>query len=54
VVYHPERELGNYVPTRIGERYDALIWFEHTHALRPVHHEGPPREPEFETEPTGF
>ena len=54
VVYHPGRELGNYVPTRIGERYDALIWFEHTAALRPVHHEGPPREPEFETEPTGF
>ena len=23
-------------------------------ALRPVHHEGPPREPQFETEPTGF
>ena len=54
VVYHPERDAGNYVPTRMGERYDALIWLEHTAALRPVHHEGPPREPEFETEPTGF
>jgi erythromycin esterase-like protein len=54
VVYHPEREQGNYVPTRMGERYDALIWLEDTAALRPVHHEGPPREPEFETEPTGF
>ena len=47
VVYHPERDAGNYVPTRMGERYDALIWLEHTVALRPVHHEGPPREPEL-------
>jgi erythromycin esterase-like protein len=54
VVYHPEREGGNYVPTRMGERYDALIWLEHTAPLRPVRHEGPPREPEFATEPTGF
>ncbi|MET1086540.1 MAG: erythromycin esterase family protein [Arthrobacter sp.] len=54
VVYHPAREHESYVPTRIGEGYDALIWFEKTAALRPVHHEGPPREPEFETEPTGF
>lgn len=54
VVYHPERERGNYVPTRMGDRYDALIWLEETSAVRPVHHEGPPREPEFETEPSGF
>ena len=32
---------GTYVPTRMGERYDALLWLEHTNALRPVHHEGP-------------
>lgn len=54
VVYRPDREQGNYVPTRMGERYDALVWLEGSAALRPVHHEGPPREPEFETEPTGF
>jgi erythromycin esterase-like protein len=54
VVYHPWREAGNYVPTRMGERYDALLWFERTSALRPLHHEEPPEEPEFETEPTGF
>lgn len=54
VVYHPAGERGNYVPTRMGERYDALIWFEHTAALRPLHHEETPREAEFETEPTGF
>lgn len=57
VVYHPERDaggVGNYVPTRIGARYDALIWLERTTALHPLHHEGRPTEPELETEPTGF
>ncbi|MGZ4660925.1 MAG: erythromycin esterase family protein [Arthrobacter sp.] len=54
VVYRPAHEHGNYVPTRMGGRYDALIWLEQTSALRPLHHERPPREPEFETEPTGF
>jgi erythromycin esterase-like protein len=54
VVYHPEREIGNYVPTRIGARYDALLWLERTTAVHPLHHEGRPTEPEFETEPTGF
>ncbi|MCY1226826.1 Erythromycin esterase [compost metagenome] len=54
VVYRPARESGNYVPTRMGGRYDALIWMEQTSALRPLHHEAPPSEPEFETEPTGF
>ena len=54
VVYHPEREEGNYVPTRMGARYDALLWLEQTSALRPLHHEGRPREPELETEPSGF
>ncbi|HEY5109389.1 MAG TPA: erythromycin esterase family protein, partial [Acidimicrobiales bacterium] len=54
VVYRQENEAGNYVPTRIGARYDALLWLEETTALRPLHHEGPPVEPELETEPTGF
>ena len=54
VVYDPEREESNYVPTRIGQRYDALIWLEQTRSLRPLHHEGRPQEPELETEPTGF
>ena len=54
VVYDPFQESGNYVPTVMGERYDALLWFEETHALTPLHHEGRPREPEFETEPSGF
>ena len=54
VVYHPEREFANYVPTIMGGRYDALLWFEETTALSPLHHEPTPDEPEFETEPTGF
>ena len=54
VVYHPAREVGNYVPTRMGGRYDALLWLEHTEALTPLHHEPRPGEPELETEPTGY
>ena len=54
VVYRAGNEQGNYVPTRMGGRYDALIWLEQTQALRPLHHEGPPREPEYETEPSGL
>jgi erythromycin esterase-like protein len=54
VVYDPRREAGNYVPTVMGGRYDALLWFERADALHPLHHEGRPREPELETEPTGF
>ena len=54
VVYQSRHEAGNYVPTRMGDRYDALLWFEETRALRPLHHEGRPTEPELETEPSGF
>ncbi|WP_438870804.1 erythromycin esterase family protein [Paractinoplanes ovalisporus] len=53
VVYRPEQErLGNYVPSVLGDRYDAFLWFDETRALRPLHplhidtHE-------FETYPTG-
>jgi erythromycin esterase len=54
VVYDPWHESGNYVPTTMGGRYDALLWFEGTMAVQALHHEGPPREPELETEPSGF
>ncbi|WP_328470356.1 erythromycin esterase family protein [Actinoplanes sp. NBC_00393] len=38
VVYRPERERwSNYVPTVLGERYDAFLWFDGTRALRPLH-----------------
>ncbi len=37
VVYHPERErFGNYVPTVLPRRYDALLHFERAEALRPL------------------
>ncbi|WP_078592767.1 erythromycin esterase family protein [Evansella clarkii] len=37
VVYHPEMEhLGNYVPSRISERYDAFIHVDETKALTPL------------------
>lgn len=36
VVYHPEREWGNYVPTAIARRYDAFIYLEATKALSPL------------------
>lgn len=36
VVYHPGRErFGNYVPSRLSERYNAFIHIDKTHALSP-------------------
>ena len=38
VVYHPAAERrGNYVPTIVGDRYDAFLYCDHTAALRPLH-----------------
>ncbi len=37
VVYHPEREHGNYVPTLVPFRYDALVFIDKTTALHPLH-----------------
>ena len=54
VVYQPRHEHGNYVPTVMGDRYDALLWLEDTSALAPLHHEPPPREAEYETQPSGY
>jgi erythromycin esterase-like protein len=37
VVYDPERERwGNYVPTRLGDRYDAFVWLDQTRGVRPL------------------
>ncbi|RNF39123.1 erythromycin esterase family protein [Planococcus salinus] len=37
VVYNPEFEAyGNYVPTKISERYDAFIFIDETKALTPL------------------
>jgi erythromycin esterase-like protein len=38
VVYQPAREQwGNYVPTVLGERYDAFLHIEDTSPLQPLH-----------------
>ncbi|WP_198598051.1 erythromycin esterase family protein [Blastococcus atacamensis] len=38
VVYRPSRETwGNYVPTVLGDRYDAFLHLEDTTPLRPLH-----------------
>ncbi|QHW29768.1 erythromycin esterase family protein [Paenibacillus rhizovicinus] len=39
VVYHPERERGNYVPSVMSKRYDAFIYFDRTHGLSPISNE---------------
>lgn len=55
VVYNPAFErFGNYVPTVLPHRYDAILYFDHTHALHPLHME-PRRGGEApETYPSGM
>lgn len=55
VVYHPEYERhGNYVPTVLPLRYDALLYLDETQALRPLHDVKPRRDAEVpETYPSG-
>lgn len=37
VVYQPEHErFGNYVPTRLSQRYDAFVYVDRTTALEPL------------------
>ncbi len=36
VVYDPQNEQGNYVPSRLRERYNAFIFVRTTKALRPI------------------
>ncbi len=36
VIYHPERERGNYVPTKLSDRYDTFIFLDETKALHPL------------------
>lgn len=36
VVYHPERERGNYVPTVLSKRYDAFLFIDKSKALHPL------------------
>jgi len=38
VVYNPQYErYGNYVPTILSLRYDALLFIDNTNALYPLH-----------------
>ncbi|HYC86457.1 MAG TPA: erythromycin esterase family protein [Chryseosolibacter sp.] len=37
VVYNPEAERGNYVPSLMRSRYDALLFLDKTQALHPLH-----------------
>ncbi len=55
VVYHPEHErFGNYVPTILPRRYDAILFMDETEALRPLHEVHPREEQEVpETYPSG-
>ena len=54
VVYHPERESpGQYVPTRLADRYDAFLFIDETHAVQPLAIEVDRRE-EAEAWPSGL
>jgi erythromycin esterase len=54
VVYRPEEERrGNWVPTVLGNRYDALLSFDDTTALHPIQAESDGSGGERETFPTG-
>ena len=49
----PARERwGNYVPSTVGDRYDALLWFGETRALTSLREE-PAGDVEPETAPFG-
>ncbi|HEU4866600.1 MAG TPA: erythromycin esterase family protein [Actinomycetota bacterium] len=51
-VYSPGYErFGTWVPTVMGDRYDAFLYFEETRALTPLHPEQPQREGEQQTYP---
>ncbi|ASW56530.1 erythromycin esterase family protein [Plantactinospora sp. KBS50] len=52
VVYDPSFEAwGNYVPTRLAQRYDAFLWCDQTTALHPL--AATRRAGELETYPSG-
>lgn len=54
VVYQPEYEMyGNYVSSRMPDRYDAFMYIDETHALNPLHIE-PDSKQMPETYPFGL
>jgi erythromycin esterase-like protein len=55
VVYHPEAErFGNYVPTVLPLRYDAVLYLDRTTALHPLHMEAHEDGEPPETYPSGM
>jgi erythromycin esterase len=52
VVYNPNQERGNYVPSKVANRYDAFIFIDKTTALHPLG-TAPKREP-GDTYPSGY
>jgi len=55
VVYRPEREAyGNYVPTVLPYRYDALLYIDQSRALNPLHLDPVPEHEVPETYPSGM
>jgi erythromycin esterase-like protein len=53
VVYHPDYEFGNYVPTVLPRRYEAFVYLDETQALRPLHLREPEAHEVPETYPSG-
>lgn len=53
VVYRPANESGNYVPTVMPDRYDAVVHIDETEALHPIALH-PDRERVPELYPSGF
>ena len=54
VVYDPSARPATTCPRGWEVATTRSVWLEGTTALRPLHHETAPTEPEFETEPSGF
>ncbi len=55
VVYDPRREAyGNYVPSILTLRYDALLFIDESHALRPLHYPAHDDGEPPETFPSGM
>jgi erythromycin esterase-like protein len=54
VVYNSDYEqFGNYVPTVLPDRYDALLFIDESHAVHPLHMPSITLPPVPETYPTG-
>jgi erythromycin esterase len=52
VVYDPQNEKGNYVPSVIPKRYDAFFFIDQTTALHPI--PVTPRNEPPDTYPSGY